>query len=60
MPTKELKHSLKTKNVNLIKIRSVRKMSKIITIIMSKKHREYVDNASKAKEHMLERSLEED
>ena len=36
------------------------KMSKIVEYAMDKKHREYVDDASKADEHMQERSLEED
>ena len=36
------------------------KMSKIVETVLDKKHREYVDDASKAVEHMQERSLEED
>ena len=36
------------------------KMSKIVENILDKKHREYVDDANKAKEHMQKRSLEED
>ena len=36
------------------------KMSKIVETALDKKHREYVDDASKADEHMQERSLEED
>lgn len=36
------------------------KMSKIVETALDKKHREYVDDASKANEHMQERSLEED
>ena len=36
------------------------KMSKIVETALDKKHREYVDDASKAVEHMQERSLEED
>lgn len=35
-------------------------MSKIVETILDKKHREYVDDAAKAYEHMRERSLEED
>jgi acetyl esterase/lipase len=35
-------------------------MSKIVEKALDKKHREYVDDASKAVEHMQERSLEED
>jgi hypothetical protein len=33
------------------------KMSKIVETVLNKKHREYVDNASKAEEHMMNRSL---
>ena len=36
------------------------KMSKIVEKALDKKHREYVDDAGKADEHMRERSLEED
>ena len=36
------------------------KMSKIVDSALEKKHREYVDDADKADEHMQERSLEED
>ena len=36
------------------------RMSKIVETALDKKHREYVDDASKAAEHMQERSLEED
>lgn len=36
------------------------KMSKIVETALDKKHREYVDDADKAVEHMQERSLEED
>ena len=36
------------------------KMSKIVESALEKKHREYVDDADKADEHMQERSLEED
>jgi acetyl esterase/lipase len=36
------------------------KMSKIVETALDKKHREYVDDAGKADEHMQERSLEED
>jgi acetyl esterase/lipase len=36
------------------------KMSKIVETALDKKHREYVDDAAKADEHMQERSLEED
>ncbi|SDA52685.1 alpha/beta hydrolase [Methanobrevibacter millerae] len=36
------------------------KMSKIVETVMDKKHREYVDDADKADEHMQERSLDED
>ena len=36
------------------------KMSKIVEASLEKKHREYVDDAGKADEHMQERSLEED
>lgn len=36
------------------------KMSKIVEYSLEKKHREYVDDAEKAREHMQERSLEED
>lgn len=36
------------------------KMSKIVEYALDKKHREYVDDANKADEHMQERSLEED
>ena len=36
------------------------KMSEIVERAMDKKHREYVDDAGKADEHMLERSLVED
>ena len=36
------------------------KMSKIVETALDKKHREYVDDATKADEHMQERSLEED
>ena len=36
------------------------KMSKIVETVLDKKHREYVDDAGKADEHMQERSLEED
>jgi acetyl esterase/lipase len=36
------------------------KMSKIVEKALDKKHREYVDDAGKAVEHMQERSLEED
>lgn len=36
------------------------KMSKIVESALDKKHREYVDDATKADEHMQERSLEED
>ena len=36
------------------------KISKIVETALDKKHREYVDDASKAAEHMQERSLEED
>lgn len=36
------------------------KMSKIVETALDKKHREYVDDAIKADEHMQERSLEED
>ena len=36
------------------------KMSKIVETALDKKHREYVDDADKADEHMMERSLEED
>ena len=35
-------------------------MSKIVETALDKKHREYVDDADKADEHMRERSLEED
>lgn len=35
-------------------------MSKIVEKALDKKHREYVDDAGKAGEHMQERSLEED
>ena len=35
-------------------------MSKIVETALDKKHREYVDDADKADEHMQERSLEED
>ena len=35
-------------------------MSKIVETALDKKHREYVDDAGKAGEHMQERSLEED
>jgi acetyl esterase/lipase len=35
-------------------------MSKIVETALDKKHREYVDDAGKAVEHMQERSLEED
>lgn len=35
-------------------------MSKIMERILQKRHREYVDDASKACEHMKERSLVED
>ena len=34
--------------------------SKIVEIALEKKHREYIDDAAKAKKHMQERSLEED
>ncbi|WP_407424546.1 hypothetical protein [Methanobrevibacter sp.] len=36
------------------------RMSKIVETALDKKHREYVDDAGKAGEHMKERSLEED
>ena len=36
------------------------RMSKIVETALDKKHREYVDDADKADEHMQERSLEED
>ena len=36
------------------------KMSRIVETALDKKHREYVDDAKKADEHMQERSLEED
>ena len=36
------------------------KMSKIVETALDKKHREYIDDAEKAKEHMQKRSLEED
>lgn len=36
------------------------RMSKIVETALDKKHREYVDDAGKAAEHMQERSLEED
>ena len=36
------------------------KMSRIVEIALDKKHREYVDDPSKADEHMQERALEED
>lgn len=36
------------------------KISKIVEKVLDKKHREYVDDANKAKEHMMERSIEED
>ena len=36
------------------------KRSEIIETILEKKHREYIDDASKADEYMQERSLEED
>ncbi len=36
------------------------KMSRIVEIALDKKHREYVDDPSKADEHMRERALEED
>lgn len=36
------------------------KMSRIVETALDKKHREYVDDALKAYEHMQERSLEED
>ena len=36
------------------------KMSRIVEIALDKKHREYVDDPSKADEHMKERALEED
>lgn len=36
------------------------KRSKIIETVLEKTHREYIDNADKAKEHLTERSLEED
>ena len=36
------------------------KMSKIVESALDKKHREYVDDADKADEHMQDRSLEED
>lgn len=36
------------------------KMSRIVETALDKKHREYVDDAGKADEHMQERSLEED
>lgn len=36
------------------------RMSKIVETALDKKHREYVDDAGKADEHMQERSLEED
>ena len=35
-------------------------MSRIVEIALDKKHREYVDDPSKADEHMQERALEED
>lgn len=36
------------------------KFSKVVEKVLDDKHREYVDDASKADEHMKERSLEED
>ena len=36
------------------------KLSKIVATVLKKRHREYVDDAGKAVEHMQERSLEED
>ena len=36
------------------------KMSKVVETVLDKKHREYVDDADKADEHMQKRSLEED
>ncbi|WP_296888361.1 alpha/beta hydrolase fold domain-containing protein [uncultured Methanobrevibacter sp.] len=36
------------------------KRSKIIETVLEKTHREYIDDADKAKEHLTERSLEED
>ncbi len=36
------------------------RMSKIVEYGLNKKHREYVDDANKADEHMKERSLEQD
>ena len=36
------------------------KMSKIVETALDKKHREYIDDAEKANEHMQKRSLEED
>lgn len=35
-------------------------MSKIVATVLKIRHREYVDDADKAAEHMQERSLEED
>ena len=36
------------------------RMSRIVESVLDKKHREYVDDAEKADEHMKQRSLEED
>ena len=44
----------------MIKVKKMSKMSKIVETALDKKHREYVDDADKADEHMQERSLEED
>ena len=64
MPEQGLKHGLKKNDIiqfkNYLVCEKMSKMSRIVEIALDKKHREYVDDADKADEHMQERSLEED
>lgn len=64
MPSQGLKPGLKGKEIKFFKklldVLKMSKMSKIVEKALDKKHREYVDDAGKADEHMRERSLEED
>ena len=64
MPEQGLKPGLKKNRAiqfkNYLVCEKMSKMSRIVEITLDKKHREYVDDAGKADEHMHERSLEED
>ena len=64
IPAQFMKTGLKRNGSKTIKIiimgEKMSKMSKIVETALEKKHREYMDNADKAREHLHERSLEED